>query len=389
MNNIDYFIPTRIIFGVGRLKELATIALPGNKALICVTKDGLMEKLGIQQNVIELLKQNNVSAIVFDGVTPNPTRQEVMAASQLAKDNSCDFVIGLGGGSSIDTAKAVSIVMVNSGDLWDYAAAGSGGRKQVNGAVPVVAISTTAGTGTETDPYSVVTNENTGEKLDFTLDEIFPKISIIDPSLMTSIPRDLTLFQGFDALFHAAECYVNNGGQNRLLDLYAIDAVDKVTNNLEKVLNDGNDLDARGNISYAANILCGFTQALGPCTSHHIVAQALGGLCPQVPHGAALILIAKEYYKRVQGFLPKEFDEIGAVMGVSVDVNNPGGAFLSGLTKLMSVTGADQLTMSSFGISREKLANIADIAVNTVGLDCDRYTLTEKDVFEILEKSYR
>ena len=140
---------------------------------------------------------------------------------------------------------------------------------------------------------------------------------------MTSLPRSLTLFQGFDALFHAAECYVNNGGQNRLLDLFAVDAVDKVSKNLSRVLADGNDLEARGNISYAANILCGFTQALGPCTSHHIIAQALGGIFPKVPHGAALIVLAEAYYTRVKGLLPKEFDEIGAVMFYTEKTDDP------------------------------------------------------------------
>ncbi|WP_415978397.1 iron-containing alcohol dehydrogenase, partial [Bilophila wadsworthia] len=161
MKRIDYFIPTRIVFGAGRLKELATLSLPGKKALLCVTEDKLMEKLGIQQRVIELLGQNGVSVAVFDKVTPNPTRTGVMAAAALAKESGCDFVIGLGGGSSIDTAKAASIMMANPGDLWDYASAGSGGRKPVSGAFPVVAISTTAGTGTEADPYAVVTNEET------------------------------------------------------------------------------------------------------------------------------------------------------------------------------------------------------------------------------------
>ena len=218
MKRIDYFIPTRIVFGAGRLKELATLSLPGKKALLCVTEDKLMEKLGIQQRVIELLGQNGVSVAVFDKVTPNPTRTGVMAAAALAKESGCDFVIGLGGGSSIDTAKAASIMMANPGDLWDYASAGSGGRKPVSGAFPVVAISTTAGTGTEADPYAVVTNEETNEKLDFTLDEIFPAISIIDPELMLTLPHKLTLFQGFDALFHASECYVNNGNENRLTE---------------------------------------------------------------------------------------------------------------------------------------------------------------------------
>ena len=110
MKRIDYFIPTRIVFGAGRLKELATLSLPGKKALLCVTEDKLMEKLGIQQRVIELLGQNGVSVAVFDKVTPNPTRTGVMAAAALAKESGCDFVIGLGGGSSIDTAKAASIM---------------------------------------------------------------------------------------------------------------------------------------------------------------------------------------------------------------------------------------------------------------------------------------
>ena len=228
MKRIDYFIPTRIVFGAGRLKELATLSLPGKKALLCVTEDKLMEKLGIQQRVIELLGQNGVSVAVFDKVTPNPTRTGVMAAAALAKESGCDFVIGLGGGSSIDTAKAASIMMANPGDLWDYASAGSGGRKPVSGAFPVVAIATTAGTGTEADPYAVVTNEETNEKLDFTLDEIFPAISIIDPELMLTLPHKLTLFQGFDALFHASECYVNNGNENRLTELFAVDAIEKV-----------------------------------------------------------------------------------------------------------------------------------------------------------------
>ena len=324
MKRIDYFIPTRIVFGAGRLKELATLSLPGKKALLCVTEDKLMEKLGIQQRVIELLGQNGVSVAVFDKVTPNPTRTGVMAAAALAKESGCDFVIGLGGGSSIDTAKAASIMMANPGDLWDYASAGSGGRKPVSGAFPVVAISTTAGTGTEADPYAVVTNEETNEKLDFTLDEIFPAISIIDPELMLTLPHKLTLFQGFDALFHASECYVNNGNENRLTELFAVDAIEKVAKHLPIVSEDGSNLESRSNISYAANILCGFTQSLVCTTSHHIIAQALGGFFPNVPHGASLLLIADAYYKKVCSLLPTEFDAIGEIMGEKADPAKPG-----------------------------------------------------------------
>ena len=365
MKRIDYFIPTRIVFGAGRLKELATLSLPGKKALLCVTEDKLMEKLGIQQRVIELLGQNGVSVAVFDKVTPNPTRTGVMAAAALAKESGCDFVIGLGGGSSIDTAKAASIMMANPGDLWDYASAGSGGRKPVSGAFPVVAISTTAGTGTEADPYAVVTNEETNEKLDFTLDEIFPAISIIDPELMLTLPHKLTLFQGFDALFHASECYVNNGNGNRLTELFAVDAIEKVAKHLPIVSEDGSNLESRSNISYAANILCGFTQSLVCTTSHHIIAQALGGL------------------------LPTEFDAIGEIMGEKADPAKPGYAFVTALAKLMERTGMDKLAMSDFNINKDDLPKVAHIAAAEVGFECDRYTVTEADVVEILMQSYK
>ena len=368
MKRIDYFIPTRIVFGAGRLKELATLSLPGKKALLCVTEDKLMEKLGIQQRVIELLGQNGVSVAVFDKVTPNPTRTGVMAAAALAKESGCDFVIGLGGGSSI---------------------AGSGGRKPVSGAFPVVAISTTAGTGTEADPYAVVTNEETNEKLDFTLDEIFPAISIIDPELMLTLPHKLTLFQGFDALFHASECYVNNGNGNRLTELFAVDAIEKVAKHLPIVSEDGSNLESRSNISYAANILCGFTQSLVCTTSHHIIAQALGGFFPNVPHGASLLLIADAYYKKVCSLLPTEFDAIGEIMGEKADPAKPGYAFVTALAKLMERTGMDKLAMSDFNINKDDLPKVAHIAAAEVGFECDRYTVTEADVVEILMQSYK
>lgn len=391
MYSIDSYIPTRIVFGAGRLKELATIRLPGKKALVCVTSDGLMEKLGIQQRVLQLLSDNGVATVVFDEITPNPTLTGVMKAAAVAKDKNCDFVLGLGGGSSIDTAKATAIMMANPGNLWDYASAGTGGRKQVKNAVPVVTVSTTSGTGTEADPYCVITREETWEKLDFALDEIFPVLSIIDPELMCSLPRSLTIFQGFDALFHAAECYITNNHSNRLVDIYAQDAVCHVAENLTRVLSNPNDIEARTNMAYAADILCGYTQSLICTTSHHIIGQAIGGVFPQVPHGATLILIAQQYYNRVCRYFPVLFDELGEMMGQARDVLQPGAGFGIALEKLLAETGADQLTMAQFGITEDKLPTVAKNSAEVVGFDCDRYesSLTTADVLEILESSLR
>lgn len=260
----------------------------------------------------------------------------------------------------------------------------------MQGAAPVVTISTTSGTGTETDPYCVITREETGEKLDFALDEIFPVLSIIDPELMCTLPRSLTLCQGFDALFHAAECFITNNHQNRLVDIYAEDAIHHVAENLPLVLRDGNNLEARTNMAYAADILCGYTQSLICTTSHHIIAQAIGGVFPQVPHGVTLILIAQEYYKKVAHFFPDLFDELGEMMGTPRDAANPGMGFVNALGQLMKATGADSLTMEQFDITQEGLPTVAKNAVEVVGLDCDRYPtpLTTQDVLELLKKSW-
>lgn len=390
MKRIDYFIPTRIVFGAGRLKELATLSLPGKKALLCVTEDKLMEKLGIQQRVIELLGQNGVSVAVFDKVTPNPTRTGVMAAAALAKESGCDFVIGLGGGSSIDTAKAASIMMANPGDLWDYASAGSGGRKPVSGAFPVVAISTTAGTGTEADPYAVVTNEETNEKLDFTLDEIFPAISIIDPELMLTLPHKLTLVPRlrravprFRMLREQRQREPPHRAFRRRRHRKGRPSTCPSSPRTARTSNPAAT-------SPTPRISCAGSRSPLVCTtSHHIIAQALGGFFPNVPHGASLLLIADAYYKKVCSLLPTEFDAIGEIMGEKADPAKPGYAFVTALAKLMERTGMDKLAMSDFNINKDDLPKVAHIAAAEVGFECDRYTVTEADVVEILMQSYK
>ena len=392
MFSVNNYTPTRVVFGAGRLKELATMELPGKKAMVFVTADGLMEKLGILQRVLGLLENNGVEAVVYNKVMPNPIRRCVMEARDIAKAEGCDFFLGVGGGSSIDTAKATSVMMCNEGDLWDYAYAGSGGRKTIKVAAPVVTITTTCGTGTETDPYCVITNEETNEKLDFAVEALFPKISIIDPELMISLPHSLTLYQGFDCLFHLAECYIPNKHENRLVDIYAEDGIRKVAQWLPVVSKDEANLEARVNLSYAANILAGYTQSLINCTSHHIIAQTMGGLFSNVPHGASLIFLAEEYYKFVGKYCTELFDELGMFMGVARDLGAPGQGFLTGLVQLLDSTGIRDLAMSSFGIQKEDCAKIADMAVNNTGIDdMDRYPepLTVEDVQGILERSYR
>jgi alcohol dehydrogenase len=173
------------------------------------------------------------------------------------------------------------------------------------------------------------------------------------------------------------------------VDVYAEDAIRTVTKWLPAVAENGNDLEARVNMSYAANILCGYTQALINTTSHHITAQTMGGLFPTLPHGASLILIAEAYYANVKDFFPDVFDKMGEFMGETPVAGKPGQAFVNGLTKLMDATRMRYLPMSEFGITPDDIEKIAEITVNVVGIDCDRYTLTKEDITQILKNSYK
>ena len=174
-----------------------------------------------------------------------------------------------------------------------------------------------------------------------------------------------------------------------MVDLYARESVKTVAENLVQVVNDPQDLEARTNLAYAADILSGYTQALTSVTSHHIIAQTLGGMYPTFQHGATLIVLAEAYYSRVCSLLPDEFDELGALMGVDADSAKPGYAFVAGLIRLMDETGCRYLKMSDYGVKEDDFQAIVDMTVEQVGIDLDRYTLAKEDFLEMLRNSYR
>ena len=160
------YIPTKLHFGAGQLEQLGSIPLPGKKALIVITSGRSMRSSGTLDRVEKLLARNHAACAVYDKVQANPTREQVMDGAAFAKQEKCDFVVGLGGGSPIDAAKAIAVMATNPGDYWDYISGGTGKALPLQAQpLPIVAITTTAGTGTEVDPWTVVTNGN--EKIGF------------------------------------------------------------------------------------------------------------------------------------------------------------------------------------------------------------------------------
>lgn len=328
--------------------------------------------------------------MLFNKITANPDRSEVMDGAALAKAENCDFIVGLGGGSPIDAAKAIAVMATNPGDYWDYMVRGTGGGRPVSVTpLPVVAITTTAGTGTEADPWTVISNAATGEKFGFGIDGTFPVLAVVDPELMLTVPRDYTVFQGFDALFHSLEGYLANIA-TPISDIFALKAVSLIAENLPAAVFDGGDIVARENMALA-NTLSGMVESTSGCISEHALEHILSGVYKNLPHGAGLIMLSVAYFSKIaeKHTSDDRLVELAKALG-NKNAKTPED-FIAALQKLQQACGADKLKMSDYGIEKERLREFAAAAKtqNALSFRLDPCDLSIADCAEIYERSYR
>lgn len=381
------YIPTKLLFGCGELKKLATEPMPGKKAMIVISGGTSMKKYGYLDKVVGYLKENHIESVVFDKILANPIKQHVMEAAAICRDEQCDFVVGLGGGSSIDSAKSIAVMACNTGDYWDYVVGGTGKGKPVEKALPIVAIPTTAGTGTEADPWTVITHETAHEKIGFGCPLTFPAISIVDPELMVSIPPRFTAYQGFDAFFHAAEGYIANCA-TPISDLYALEAIRLLYKYLPAAVADGHDLEARTNVAWAST-LAGMVESTSSCTSEHSMEHAMSALYPALPHGAGLICLSKAYFETFVDDSKDRYMKMTEVM--TSEPAQQAGDFVDALVKMQKACGMDQLKLSDWGLKEEDLPEMVQNAKATMGglFQLDPRMLTDDEILAIYKKSYR
>ncbi len=385
-----YHIPTKIVFGNGSLDRLHEEQLPGKRALIVISGGRSTRDNGYLAQLEAQLIKAGVSSVLFDKILPNPIKDHVMEGALLCKKENCDFVIGLGGGSTIDSAKGIAIMATNKGDFWDYIDGGSGGGKAVpNWPLPIVAITTTAGTGTEADPWLVITKEETNEKIGMGYEGTFPVLSIVDPLLTLSVPPLLTAYQGFDALFHSTEGYINKTAYV-LSDLYCLEAIRLIGKSLPIAVSDGSNKQAREDVSLA-NTIAGLVQSTSGCTSSHSLEHAMSAYFPSLPHGAGLIMISLAYYTHFAKV--HACDERMVAMAKALgnkDATEPMD-FVRGLAALHKACGVDQLKMSDYGIEEKDLPSMVQNArKNMAGLFLvDPVKLSDEDCLNIYKNSYR
>lgn len=393
MIDFDFSIPTKVLFGVGKLDELKREDLFGKLALVVASAEDAARGSDTLDRVLAALKHQNIDYMIFDKVRQNPSKAHVMEAAQFARDNFCDVVIGVGGASVIDSAKAIALMARNPGDLWDYVVTGSGkGFPVKNKALPIVAVITTAGTGSEIDPWLDITNEDAREKIGFGVPSTFPRLSVVDPELTVSVPPFLTAIQGFDAFFHAVEGFIAEIA-TPISEAFSLQTIRLIYKNLPKAVRDGSDIEARTNIALAG-LLSGMVQSTSSCTSQHSMEHAMSAYHPELPHGAGLLMISDAYFSFFAKYVPDRFIKMAHMMGEVTDglsdAEKPM-AFVRAMQKLKKECGVDNLKMSDYGIKPDEMETLARGAHKMMSnlFAMDRYTLSLQENIDIFKAAYR
>lgn len=394
--SFQFYVPTTALFGAGKLNELHNQintpmgAVHGTKALIVISNGKSTRANGYLERVENELKQASVEYVIFDKVPANPTKPVVEEGGRFARENGCDFIVALGGGSVMDASKAIGLMATNGGDLWDYVMFGTGKQQwPANPGLPIVAITTTAGTGSETDGGAVITNPETNEKTGVFGPGTYPVLAIIDPELMMSVPAKFKAYQGFDALFHSTEGYIS-AARNEFSKMVAAEAISNVARNLVTSIKEPENVDAMSKVALGS-YLSGIQMAIGSCTSAHPLEHALSAYHENLPHGAGLIMISKAYYSHFveKHACDEQFIEMAKLMGME-NADKPED-FITALVKLQEDCGVTELKMSDYGIDPSEFMAMAKNARATLEPNFmnDPVQLTDEDCVDIYQKSYK
>lgn len=388
--NFNFYNPTRILFGAGKLNDLHKQTMPGKKALLLISNGKSTRTNGSLDRTVEQLEKAGIEHVLFDRIMENPYKSVVMEGAAFARETGCDFIVALGGGAVLDASVAIAAMATNPGDLWDYVCGGTGkGLPLQSPGLPIVTITTTSGTASEINCWGVISNAETNEKIGFGDESLVPVLAVVDPELMRTVPPRYTAFQGFDALFHNTEVMISNG-VNLLSETLALSAIEHIARYLPIAVRDGNNLEAREHVAYGSTI-AGITMQLTSTTAEHSMEHAMSAYHHNLPHGAGLIIISKAFY---EFFIERhacdgQFIKMARAMGMT-DADKPED-FITTLVRLQEACGVADLKMSDYGFSPDESMTLAKGARSMQGglFLANPCEMTDEDCAAIFDKSYR
>ncbi|MCD6470485.1 iron-containing alcohol dehydrogenase [Candidatus Bathyarchaeota archaeon] len=398
MEPYSFNFPIWVEFGKGSSRKVGEIAEKmGWKKAFIVTDSGI-RKAGLLDGIIEALESHKVLYYIYDKVQPNPTDIGVEDAAKLVKEEKCDFIVAVGGGSSMDTGKGAALLATNPGGIKDYEIRGMEDLaigKIKNHLLPLITIPTTAGTGSEIDFWAVITDTERKFKMVLGQSPLYPggpylgaMFALVDPLLTVTLPPAQTASTGIDALSHAIETYVAKGSPP-FVEPLALRAIELISKYLPVAYADGGNIEARENMMFAAHI-AGICENLANCGIMHSLGEVVGGMYWKIPHGVAIAVFMPKVMEFNRISVPEKFKKIAIAMGENVRGLSLREASLKAIEAIKNLLEDLELpkNLRSLGVEEKSLPEIAKKAMETVELEGNPRKATYEDLLMIAKSCY-
>lgn len=379
-----FVIPNHTVVGTNVLGEAAPLLKKmGNKAFIVTGRHVAVSYM--MKQLTALLDENGIGCVIFDGITGEPTDTMIENGVEMLKSSGCDFIIGIGGGSPLDSAKAIAAMAVNEGSIADY------NGKEITGEIlPLAAIPTTAGTGSEATKFTVITDSEKGIKMLLKGDVLVPKLAIVDSSFTVGAPKSVTSATGLDALTHAVEAYTSRKAFS-MTDTLAVSAVKRIMKYLPIAYREPDNSLAREQMSIAA-LEAGICINNSSVTIVHGMSRPIGALF-HVPHGMSNAMLLKECLSFAVSGAYEKFANLGRETGVASDSDSDETAAEKFIDSLQSICDVCEIpTLEQYGIDRDEYySKISKMATDAVASGSPANTVKEvtvDDCIEIYKKLY-
>lgn len=374
--NFSFFLPINVVFGCGKVKEVGNLTKAYGKKALIVTGRSSAKKSGIYDKVNESLKKVGIDTVLFDKVTPNPLTTTAEEGAKFAKENGCDVVVAIGGGSIMDCAKAIAFLSVNSGNINDYIF----NKLHSDKALPLVLIPTTCGTGSEGNGFAVLTNPENGDKKSLRCNAIVAKVSIVDPECMMTMPKNVLASVGFDALCHNIEAYTSKIAQP-FTDALSLYGISLIADNLVNVYNGKCGKEAWEKIALASTIGGMVINTAGVTLAHGMEHPASG--LKNIVHGQGLAALTPEVIEASYKGNRDKFGKIARIFGgltaedCSVKIRT--------LLKKLDL----DLKLSNLGINEEDIKWMAEncMKVSEASIKNNPVIFTKEEIEEIYKKA--
>lgn len=350
----EFHLPTKIIFGEDVLKKAGAEARKFGKKALLVTGRSSMRKLGVTDRLRKSLEKEGLEVILYDEVEPNPSNKTIDRGAEIAREESCDVAVALGGGSAMDAAKALCVTAVHGGKIWDYI-----GRDIPGPGLPFIAIPTTSGTGSEVTPWSVFTNNELKWKSGIGSTDTIPQIGIIDSTLMALMPKKITASSGMDALTHSIEAYTSNIS-NYISDQFALQSIELASRYLPRAVENGDDMEARSGMALAST-MGGIAIAHSGVGAAHAMGMTIGGFF-NTDHGVTVGLLLPHIVEYNLSAAEEKYTDITQIIQKEYKCTSTG-VNLKELPKLLHSLLKDiglPLKLSEIGVSEDSLPGMIE-----------------------------